>query len=126
MFKLVVVDVVSHWKNPLGYVCNIHYAGRHLRRQRVKQLPIIVNLDLEENAKMNLHSSDMYRCIHGSQPRSVVFELLTVGSLGVIELALQIDAPKKFNCVVYEMRDVTCVLVQKGERSRETDEPAAG
>jgi len=111
MFKLVVVDVVSHSKNALGYVRNTHHVGRYSRRQRVKQLPTIVNLDVGESAKTSLHSGDMCRCIRGSQPRSVVFELLAVSSLGVIELALQINSPKKFNCVVHEMRDVARVLV---------------
>jgi len=112
MFKLVVVDVVSHLRNALANVYDTHHAGRYSRRQRVKQLPtIIVNLYVEGNVKIGLHSGDMHRCIYGSQPRSVVFELLAVSSLGVIVLTLQIDAPKKFNCVVYEMRDATCVLV---------------
>jgi hypothetical protein len=42
-----------------------------------------------------------------------VFELLVHG-LRLIVLALQIDASEKFDCVVYEMRDVACVLVQGG------------
>ena len=69
----------------------------------------------------------MYRCIQGGQPRSIVFELLVIGGLGIIVLALQIDASKKFDCVIHEMWDVTCVLAQVEERTARTvDKPAAG
>ena len=114
-FELVVIDIVPDLKNALGYVCNTHRAGKHSRAQRVKQLPIIVNLDVEETVNIDLHSGDMYRCIQWIQPQSVVIELLVVSGLGVEELALQIDAPKKFNCVVHEMWDVAGVFVQKSE-----------
>ena len=114
-FKLVVVDIVPDLKHTSGYACSTHHAGKHSRAQRVKQLPIFVSLDVEEKVKINLHSGNMYRCVQWSQPQSVVCELLAVSGLGVEELALQIDAPKKFNCVVHEMRDVTGVFVQMME-----------
>jgi hypothetical protein len=97
--------------------------NRHLRRQRQRQLPTIVSLEFDKQAKIGLHPSDVYRCVQGNQPLSVVFELLAVRSLRAMEL--KIDASEKFNCVVHEMWDVTCVLVQKGERTREVDEPTA-
>ena len=93
---------------------NIHRADERSRRQRQKQLQEMVNLSFEEWGRTCLHSSDVYRCIHGIQPRPVVFELVVIGTLGVMLLALQIYASKKFNCVVYEMRDVALVLVQVG------------
>ena len=87
---------------------------KYSRRQRQKQLPIIINLGVEEQ-KINSHSSDVYRCIEGGQPRSVVFELLPVSGLRVIELALRIDASEEFNRVLYEMWDAASVLAQKGK-----------
>ena len=91
------------------------HTSRYSRRQRQKQLTRIVNLGVEEQVKISLHSSDVYRCIEGGQPRSVVFELLAVSGLGVVELALRVDASEEFNRVVYEMWYAACILVQKGE-----------
>ena len=88
---------------------------KYSRRQRQKQLPRIVNLGVEERVKISSHSSDVYRCIDGGQPRSVVFELLAVSGLRVIELALRIDASEEFNRVVHEMWDAASILAQKGK-----------
>jgi hypothetical protein len=89
--------------------------GEYSRRQRQKQLPTIVNLDIDKQVKVSSHSSDVYRCRQRSQPRSVESKLLAISGLRAVELALRIDTPEKVNCVVHEMRDITCVLVQKGE-----------
>ena len=76
---------------------------KHSRRQRQKQLQSIVNPDVEERVDISLHSSDIHRRKQGTQPRSVVIELLVV------------DPPEEVNCVVHEMWDPRRVLVQKGK-----------
>ena len=43
-----------------------------------------------------------------------MFELLVFDGARVVVLALEIDASEKFEYVIHEMRDVTCVLVQRG------------
>lgn len=53
-----------------------------------------------------------------------MFELLVVSGLRV--LTLQIDVSEKPNRVHHKTGDMARVLVQKGERTREADEPAAG
>ena len=79
------------------------HTDKYLRRQRQRQLSTIVNLGVEEQVEISLHSSDVHRRIQGTQPRSVLVELLVV------------DPSEKVDCVVHEMRNVTCVLVQKGK-----------
>ena len=96
--------------------------SKYSRRQRQKQLPRLVNLGVEEQVKISLHSSDVYRCIR----RSVVFELLPVSGLRGIELALRIDTSKESNSVVHEMWDAACIPAQEGKRTREVDELVAG
>ena len=92
---------------------NIHRADEHSQRQRQKHLQVMVNLSFEW-VRVCLHSNNVHRCIQGTQPRPVVFELVAIGVLRVVLLALQIYASKKFNCVVDKMRDVASVLVQVG------------
>ena len=43
----------------------------------------------------------------------------------MIELPV-VDASEKFNRIVHEMCGVIYILVQEGERTRESDKPAAG
>ena len=96
-------------------MCATRPTGKYSLRQRHRQLPTIINLNVDNQVKIGLHSSDVYRCIQGSQPRSVVLELMGVSGLRVVEPALRVYTSEEYNRVFHEARGVTRVLVQKGE-----------